>query len=127
MNLQATIKFFVVSIIQILPKVGVNVFPGHDGRVTPDKKIFANHVKGLEVEIETFSVIRAFFNNFEITSKFPVVFVKLMIDKVGVDGFIGPRQETDIRYEFSLKVTLKGLMYNNRFFQPFLNEFPSRF
>ena len=39
MNLQATIKFFVASIIQTLPKVGVNVFPGHDGRVTSDKEI----------------------------------------------------------------------------------------
>ena len=39
MNLLATIKFFVASIIQTLPKVGVNVFPGHDGRVTSDKKI----------------------------------------------------------------------------------------
>ena len=108
-----------------MPKVGVNVFPGHDGRVTSHKKIICKSYQrfrgGNRDFFSHFSMI------FEITSKFHIVFVKLMIDKVGVDGFTRPRQETDIRYEFSLKVTLKGLGYKNRFFQPFLNEFPSRF
>ena len=46
---------------------------------------------------------------FETTGKFLIVFVRLILGKVGVDGFTGPRRESDIRYEFDLKVVLKGL------------------
>ena len=46
---------------------------------------------------------------FEATSKFPVVFVRLILGKNGVNGVTGSRREIDIRYEFDLKVILKGL------------------
>ena len=34
---------------------------------------------------------------FEITGKFVIVFVRLILGKVGVDVFTGPRRESDIR------------------------------
>ena len=62
---------------------------------------------------------------FETTSKFLIVFVRSILGKVGVDGFTGPRREIDIRSEFDLKVNLKDLGCQQRFWQPFLIEFPS--
>ena len=46
---------------------------------------------------------------FERTGKFVIVFVRLILGKVGVDVVTGPQREIDIRYEFDLKVNLKGL------------------
>ena len=46
---------------------------------------------------------------FEITSKFLNVFVRLIMRKKGVNGFLGPRGKSDIRYEFHLKILSKGL------------------
>ena len=46
---------------------------------------------------------------FETTGKFLIVFVRLILGKVGVDVFTGPRRESDIRYECGLKVVLKDL------------------
>ena len=46
---------------------------------------------------------------FETTGKFVIVFVRLILGKVEVDGFTGPQRESDIRYECDLKVVLKGL------------------
>ena len=46
---------------------------------------------------------------FETTGKFVIAFVRLILGKVGVDGFTGPRRESDIRYECDLKVVLKDL------------------
>ena len=46
---------------------------------------------------------------FETTSK--IVFVIVIMRKVGVDGLTEPRREIDIRYEFGLKVILKDLGY----------------
>ena len=45
---------------------------------------------------------------FETASKFIIVFVRLILGKVLRDGFTGPRREIDIRYQFGLKVILKG-------------------
>ena len=53
---------------------------------------------------------------FEITCKFLIVFVRLILEKVETDGFTGPRQEMDIRCEFGLKVTLKDFYGANRDF-----------
>ena len=46
---------------------------------------------------------------FETTGKFVIVFVRLILQKVWVDGFTRPRGESEIRYECGLKVVLKGL------------------
>ena len=46
---------------------------------------------------------------FERTGKFLIVFLRLILGKVWVDGFTGSLREGDIRYEFDLEVVLKGL------------------
>ena len=46
---------------------------------------------------------------FKTTVEFVIVFVRLILVKLGVDGFIGPRRESDIGYECDLKVVLKLL------------------
>ena len=46
---------------------------------------------------------------FKTTVEFVIVLVRLIFRKLGVDGFTGPRRESDIRYECNLKIVLKGL------------------
>ena len=46
---------------------------------------------------------------FETTGEFVIVFVRLILGKLGVDVFTGPRRESDIRYECNLKIVVKGL------------------
>ena len=46
---------------------------------------------------------------FERTGKFLIVFVRLILGKVGVDGFTRPRRKSGIRDEFNLKIVIKGL------------------
>ena len=80
--------------------------PVHDAKVTSDKKmVFSSHQKykgGNRDYCSHFSVI------FEATSKFPIVFVRLIL-AMKVDGVTGPRREIDIACEFDLKVILRGL------------------
>ena len=80
-------------------------FPGHDGKVTSDQKMI--YIKGIKLEIETIAAIISV--AFKTTSNCLTVFVKLVLGKVEVDRFTGPRREIDIRYEFGLKIILKGL------------------
>ena len=44
---------------------------------------------------------------FETTSKFLIVFMRMILGKVQVDGFTKP----DMRYKLGLKVVLKGLRF----------------
>ena len=46
---------------------------------------------------------------FQTTSKLIIVFARLILGKVVVDGFTAPQQKIYGRYEFNLKVILKGL------------------
>ena len=62
---------------------------------------------------------------FETTGTFLIVFVRLILGKVGLDVFTGPRRENDIRHECYLKVVLKGLGCKQRFLRLFLTEFSS--
>ena len=100
-------KLVIFSVRLILPKVGVTYLSAHRGKVPSDKKIICNLYQsyngGNRDFCSHFSVI------FEITSKFLTDFVRLILGKVGMDGFMEPRREIDIRYEFGLKVILKGL------------------
>ena len=50
-----------------------------------------------------------FLVTFETTGKFVIVLVRLILVKLGADGFTGPRRESDIRYECNFKIALKGL------------------
>ena len=59
---------------------------------------------------------------FQITSKFLIVFVRLILGEKGVDEVTGSQREINIRYEFDLKVILKAL---GLLLQSFLIKFPS--
>ena len=69
--------------------------PGHDGKVISDKKNISishqGYKGGSRVYCTHFSV------TFETTGKFLIVFVRLILGKVGVDVFTGPRRESDVR------------------------------
>ena len=78
--------------------------PGHDGKVTSDKKIiFISHQRHKALN-------RGYCSHFSVTferaGKFLIVFVRLILGKKGVDGVTEQRQETDIRYKFDFKVIL---------------------
>ena len=81
--------------------------PSHYGKVTSDKKIIFNSYQsskgGKRDYFSHFLVI------FETTSKFLIVFVRLILENVTVDGFAWPPLKIDIRCEFEWKVISKGL------------------
>ena len=47
---------------------------------------------------------------FKTTSKFLIPFVRLILGRVGVEGFTEPQRKTDTRYEFDFQAVLKGLL-----------------
>ena len=79
----------------------------HDGKMTFDKKMIPiSHQRykgGNRDYCSHFSV------TFETTGKFLIVFVRLILGIVGFDVFTQLPRESDIRYEFELKILLKGL------------------
>ena len=52
-------------------------------------------------------------------STFFIANVRLMLGKIGVDRFTGPRRETYVRYEFGFKIILKALGCKQILFQLF--------
>ena len=104
-------------------KLGLTDLPDHNRKVTSDKimifYLYQRYKGGNRDYSSHFLVV------FEITSKFLIVFVRLILKKVRVDVFTGPRREIDIRYEFSFKVLLKYLGCKQKLFRPFLIQFPS--
>ena len=84
--------------------------PGHDGKLTPDKKMIGNSTQSCKGESRFYC--SHFLVIFERTSKFVIVFVKLIMGKVRVEVFTGYLREIDIRYEFSLKKVIKGWKWN---------------
>ena len=101
-----TVKHFMLT----LKKEEINknkILPGYYEKVPSDKKtIFISHQRytgGNRDYCSHFSV------TFETTSKFLIMFLRLILGKNGVDGVTGPRREIDIRYEFDLKIIVKGL------------------
>ena len=80
---------------------------GHDGKMTSDKKI-------IYISYECYkSGNRDYCSHFSVTFAtagiFLIVFVRLILGKMGVDRFTRPHQESGIKYEFELKLLLKGL------------------
>ena len=78
--------------------------PGHDGKATLDKKIiyisYECYKGGNRDYCSHFSV------TFVTTGIFLIVFVRLILGKVGVDGFTGLRREIDVGYKFYFKPML---------------------
>ena len=88
-------KFLIVFIRLILGKVGLKDLPGHDGKVTSDKKMISISHQGYRSRNRGYC--SHFSVTFETTAKFLIIFVRLILGKVGVKGFTGPRRESDIR------------------------------
>ena len=87
-----------------------------------DEKIISIPYEGYKDENKNYC------SNFSVTyyttGKFLIVFIRLILGKVGVDGFLAPRRESDIRYKIDLKIMFKDLGWKQRFLRPFLTEFP---
>ena len=108
MTFETTDKFLIVFLRLILGKKGgLTYLPSHDGKVMSDKKMISISHQGYKGGNRDYCI--HFSVTLETTCKFLIVFVRLILGKVGVDGFLGPRRESDIRYEFDLKILLKGL------------------
>ena len=55
--------------------------------------------------LEEIEIIPVFFSDFQRTSTFVIILVRLVLGKVRADGFTGPRRKIDVRDEFGFKVT----------------------
>ena len=93
-------------------KLGLTHLPRHDRKVASDEKIICNSFQWHKGENKDYCV--HFSMIFEATIKFFLIkklncFCKTDIGKSGSDGFTGLQRKTDIRYEFNMKVILKGL------------------
>ena len=71
--------------------MGLTDLPGHNRKVTSNKKIisvpYEGYKGGKRDYCTHFSVM------FEITGKFLIVFVRLILEKVGVGGFTQPHRK----------------------------------
>ena len=68
--------------------------PSQDEKVTSDKKIISISHQGYKGgNTDYYSHILV---TFETTGKFLTAFVRLILGKVGVDVFTGPRRESDV-------------------------------
>ena len=105
MNFQAIIKFVIISVRLILPKVVVARFTASSRKATSDRKmifISPQRNKGGNGDYcSHFSV------TLETPGKFIIVFISLILGKIGIDGVTGSRREIGIRGESDLKVILK--------------------
>ena len=75
--------------------------------MTSDKKIISiahqGYKDGKRDYCSHFSV------TFETIGKSLIIFVRIILGKMGVDGSTEPRRESDIKYDFYLKTILKDL------------------
>ena len=101
MNFQTVSKFGIVAVRLILPKVGIDGFTGLTGKRCQIKKRFFTHIKNKMVEME---ILLPFFCDFLKRRWFTIACDRLILGKVGVDGFTGPGHETDYRMNLVLKV-----------------------
>ena len=80
---------------------------GHNGKVTSDKEMICKSYQRHKSGDRDYS--SHFLVTFETANKFVIDFVRLILEKVGADGFTGLRRKIGIRDEFDLKVILKRL------------------
>ena len=92
-------------------KLGLTHLRSHNRKVMSDKKMISTSCQSCKGG----NCCCQFWLNFEITSKFVILFVRLILRKLGFDGFTGPRRKIEGRYEFGLIVILKGLGVNRDF------------
>ena len=96
MNFQASIKFVIVSVRQILSKVGVDRF------TDPRREINIKNENDFELLWKTLGskerLLQPFLVDFPSKKETCYACVRLILQKVRADGFTGPRRETDVRY-----------------------------
>ena len=80
---------------------------GHDEKVTSDKKLI--YISHQRYKGGNGNYIRHFLVTFKTTCTLVIVFVRLILGNKGEDRFTGPRQKSDTRYEFVLKLVIKRL------------------
>ena len=81
--------------------MGLTDLSHHDGKVTSDKKMISIPYEGYKGGNRDYC--SHFSVTFETTGKFLIVFVRLILRKVGVDVFTG---ESEVRYKFHFKPIL---------------------
>ena len=81
--------------------------PGHDGKLTSDKTMISISHQGYKGGNRDYC--SHFSVTFETRGRFLIVFLRLILGKMGIDGFTGPQLENDIICECDLKVVLKSL------------------
>ena len=89
--LQTTSIFVIVCVRLILTKVRIDRFTGPRGEIAVRYEFDFKLMKENRDYLSHFWVI------FEATSKSVTAWVRLILDKVGVYGFAGPRREIDVR------------------------------
>ena len=92
---EITGKFLIVVVRLILAKVGVDVFTGPRQESEVRQKIISTSHQGYKGGIRDFC--SHFSVTFETTGKFLIVYVRLILRKVGVDIFTESRRESDVR------------------------------
>ena len=104
MKFETTGKCFCKNDIR---KNGVNVFIGPRRESDVRQKIISVSHQGDKGANRNYCC--HFSVTFETTGKFSIVIVRLILGKVGVDGFTRHRWEREIRYECDLEAALRGL------------------
>ena len=75
--------------------MGLTDLPGNDGKVMSDRKIISIRYERYESGNRDYcSHISV---TFETAGKFLIVFVRLILEKVEVDIYTGPRRKSDVR------------------------------
>ena len=73
---------------------------GHDEKLTSDMNLVLKSFQ--KVQGSNRDYCSNFWLNFQVTSKFGIISVRLILPKVGVDGFTGTWRESDVRKENDL-------------------------
>ena len=95
MTFETTGKFVLVFVRLILGKLGVDVFTGPRREIDVRSKRISISSEGYKDENRDSS--NHFSKRFETTFKFVVVFVRLILGKVGVDVFAEPRRKSGVK------------------------------
>ena len=117
-----------MNLLLILPdwycrKSGLTDSPSHDGELTSDRKMICNSYQSYKIENSDyrnhFSVI------FETTSKFVIVFCKIVIGKSGRWRIYRATTKDWRQLWTDFKSVFKGLLCKQRLLHSFLIKFPS--
>ena len=98
MILEKRSKFPFVILRWLFQKWGLTELLGHDRKLLSDMNLICRYFQSFVDENR--ESCHLFPLNFQATIKYVVFSVRLIFLKVGVDGFIMPRRESDVRDKF---------------------------